>query len=200
MTSDDAGNHFTECGLPGIQLVPYGIHACHFYTSREELVGTLVPYFKAGLENNERCLWICAPPLPAREAVHALRQVWSGADDALQSGALRILDFEQWYANSAGLQGTDLVKIWLKEEERALAEGYRGLRITGNISFLKATEWSTFMEYENCVSAQFRDRRIVSLCSYPSAACSEKQAGEVIHAHDCTFERPDSDWRVVASA
>src|SRR5690349_20368667 len=99
MSSQDTKSHFTECGLPGIQLVPYGIHACHFYTGREELVRALVPYFKAGLENNERCLWVCASPLPAREAVQALRDAWGGVDDAIQSGALRVLDFEQWYAN-----------------------------------------------------------------------------------------------------
>lgn len=199
MTSGHDNPHLTACGLPGIELVPYGIHACHFYSSRDELIGALVPYFKAGLENNECCLWVCASPLPARDAVQALRQAWGAVDDAIQSGALRVLDFEQWYANAAGLQGTDLIKVWLREEERALAEGYSGLRITGNISFLKSAEWAPFMEYENCVSLQFRDRRIVALCSYPSASCSETQVGEVIHAHDCTFERPDSEWRVVAT-
>jgi hypothetical protein len=34
------------------------------------------------------------------------------------------------------LKGLDVIQFWLEEEERALAEGYNGLRITGNTSFL----------------------------------------------------------------
>jgi len=27
----------TDCGLPGIHQIPYGVHMCNFYRSREEL-------------------------------------------------------------------------------------------------------------------------------------------------------------------
>ena len=57
--------HLTDCGLPGIVRIPYGLHACHFYSGREQLLEALVPYFVAGLRGKERCLWITAPPLPA---------------------------------------------------------------------------------------------------------------------------------------
>jgi quercetin dioxygenase-like cupin family protein len=60
--------YITRCGLPGIEHVPFGMHACHFYRNRNELVAAMVPYFIAGLRENERCLWITAPPLPAHEA------------------------------------------------------------------------------------------------------------------------------------
>jgi two-component system, sensor histidine kinase PdtaS len=111
---------FTQCGLRGIDRVPYGMHACHFYGDRDQLVAALVPYFVAGLRADERCLWITAPPLPSRKAIQALRAAWDGADDAIQAGALRILDFEHWYASSGKLRDLDVVKLWLKEEERAL--------------------------------------------------------------------------------
>jgi hypothetical protein len=29
--------HITHCGLPGIDRVPVGMHACHFYSSRNKL-------------------------------------------------------------------------------------------------------------------------------------------------------------------
>jgi hypothetical protein len=67
--------YITRCGLPGIEHVPFGMHACHFYRNRNELVAAMVPYFIAGLRENERCLWITAPPLPAHEASQALRAV-----------------------------------------------------------------------------------------------------------------------------
>jgi hypothetical protein len=189
---------FTHCGLPGIDLIPFGMHACHFYSDRDQLVSALVSYFVAGLRGKERCLWITAPPLPAREAVQALRAAWDGTDDAVHAGALRILDFDLWYASSARLQGLAVVQLWLDEEERALAEGYNGLRIAGNTSFLKPGDWSTFMEYEQAVTARLNGRRIVALCSYALAHCNDGQTSDVTHVHHCSLERVDADWQVLA--
>jgi hypothetical protein len=187
--------YITRLGLPGIDRVPFGIHACHFYRNRDELVAALVPYFVAGLQGHERCLWVTAPPLPASEAVEALRAAWNDVDAAIQAGALRILDFDQWYGNSAGLKGLDVVRLWLEEEERALAEGYNGLRISGNTSFLKPREWSTFMEYERTVTSRFNGRRIIALCCYALGQCSDQKMSEVMHMHRCTVEGPDADGR-----
>jgi two-component system, sensor histidine kinase PdtaS len=188
--------NLTDCGLPGIQRIPYGMHACHFYPDRAQLVEALVPYFMAGLRNNERCLWVTAPPLPAPEAERALQTAWDGVNGALARGALRILDHAEWYAGAAGLKGTAVADLWLKEEERALAEGYQGLRIAGNTSFLKQNAWAEFMEYERLAGERFYGRRIVALCSYTLQGRNAHDISEVMHAHACTFERPDATWQV----
>jgi hypothetical protein len=188
---------FTRSGLPGIDQVPVGMHACHFYADRAELVAALVPYCIAGLRGNERCLLVTAPPLPASEAIQELRAAWVGIDEAIQMGALRVLDFDQWYASSGGLKGLEVVQLWLEEEERALAEGYSGLRIAGNTSFLTQKDWATFMEYEEAVSACLNNRRIVALCSYALAECDDRRMNEIIHAHHCGLERTKANWRVV---
>ena len=192
--------HITRFGLPGIDPIPFGMHTCHFYSNRDQLVAALVPYFAAGLRANERCLWITAPPLPVQEAVAVLRDAWNGVDDAIQTGELRILDFDQWYASSAGLRGLDVVQIWLKEEEQALDEGYNGLRIAGNTSFLKKDDWSTFMEYEQAVTAHFKSRRIIALCSYALTQCTDQQMSEVLHAHHGALRSSDDDhWTMIYS-
>ena len=93
----------------------------------------------AGPRGNDRCLWVIAAPLPAREALQALRAAWDGLDDAIQAGALRILDSARdspWCSDSS-------------RRKRARAEGRNGLRIAGNTSFLTPGDWSTFMEYEH---------------------------------------------------
>jgi hypothetical protein len=184
-------SHITSCGLPGIEWVPFGRHACHFYSSTDQLVAALVPYAVAGLRSNDRCLWVTAPLLPAREAVQALRAACDDGDDAIQAGALRILD-------SARLKGLDVVQLWLDEEEQALAEGYNGLRIAGDTRFLTAGDWSTFMEYEHAVTARCNGWRIVTLCSCALAQCNDQQMSEVMHAHHCALERLDAYWQVFA--
>jgi hypothetical protein len=192
--------HFTQSGLPGIELIPYGMHICQFYRDRDELAAALVPYFVAGLSGKERCLWITAPPLPAADALQAIRAAWIDTDEAVRTGALRILDFDRWYGDAAGMKGLGVVEFWLSEEERALAAGYNGLRIAGNTSFVDPGGWSTFLKYEKEVTRCFNGRRIVALCNYARAQCDDRQVSDVMHAHHCALDRPDSEWRVVTAA
>lgn len=181
--------HITRGGLPGIDRIPFGMHACHFYSNRDQVAAALVPYSIAGLRANERCLWITAPPLPAREAVQALRAAWDGVDDPIEAGELRILD-------TAWLKGLDVVQLCVDEEERAIAAGYNGLRIAANTSFHAPGAWSTLIEYEQAVTARFSGRRIVTLCSYALPQGDHRQMSDVMHAHHCALEGPDADGQV----
>ena len=190
-------SHVTPCGLPGVGTVPVGMHSCHFYSDRQELVDALVPFTIAGLKAKERCMIIASPPLPARDLVRELRASWDGVDDALHTGALRVIDFDRWYLNAQGLKSEDLVQLWLQEEATALADGYSGLRVSGNISFLTPDQWPAFMAYEKSVSANFSHRRIVALCSYVLEDCTGDRKDQVLRAHGCAFERHDKDWHVV---
>ena len=114
---------------------------CQFYRGREELAAALVPYFEAGLRSRERCIWITAEPLSAAAAKAELGKAGLDVDGAIRSGALIVRDFSEWYVQQAHLKGTAVVDVWLAAEERALRDGYQGLRITGNTSFLTAQTW-----------------------------------------------------------
>jgi hypothetical protein len=179
--------HITHCGLPEVDRIPFGMHACHFYSDPDQLAAALVPYFITGLRAKERCLWLTAPPLPAREAMQALRAAWNGIDDAFQEDEIRILD-------AVRLKGLDVVQLCLEEEERALAEGYNGLRIAGSINFLASGDWAAFMEREQAMTAHFRGRRIIALCSY--AQCNDRQMREVMQAHHCALAHSETDRRL----
>lgn len=192
-------SHVTPCGLPGIGSVPVGLHSCHFYRDRRQLIEALVPYTLAGLHAKERCILIASPPLPAHELVRELRQAWDGVEEAMDADALRVIDFDRWYLNAAGLKSEDLVQLWLQEEAQALADGHTGLRVSGNISFLTPDQWPAFMAYERSVSANFFDRRIIALCSYVLEECTPDQRDQVLRAHGCAFEQHDRTWQVVMS-
>ena len=54
---------YVDSGIEAIGAVPWGAHFCQFYETADDLVDTLVPYFKAGLDGGERCMWVTAQPL-----------------------------------------------------------------------------------------------------------------------------------------
>ena len=43
--------------------LPWGTHFCHFYETDQDLLDIVVPYFRAGLDAHEYCLWVVAKPL-----------------------------------------------------------------------------------------------------------------------------------------
>jgi len=46
-------------------------------SNKEDLIDTLVPYFKTGLENNEFCVWILSEPLKVEDAKEFMRMTVS---------------------------------------------------------------------------------------------------------------------------
>jgi hypothetical protein len=60
-------------GLATLPSLAWGSHLGQIYNSAGDLRDTLVPYFRAGLENNERCLWVTDAPFDANDARDALR-------------------------------------------------------------------------------------------------------------------------------
>lgn len=191
-----AASHLTESGLAGIRWVPYGLHACHFYDGGEDLAQSLVPFFLAGLYLGEKCLWITAPPLPATEARDVLTASWSGCAEALAVGALGIVEFEAWYGRGALGDATRIVDDLLREEERALREGYRGLRFSANAAGLLPAEHAAFHEWERLANRRVADHKILALCSYDLRTSTNGRRGEIESAHHCTLQRDDDGWQI----
>jgi len=189
--------HTTDCGLPGLATIPYGVHMCHFYETRTDLAAALVPYFVAGLRKRERCLWITAEPLDAAAAAAELRNVGLDVDALARSGALVIHHYADFFANVK--MGSEVVDLWMDEERRALAAGYSGLRVTGNTNFVSPGDWSTFMDYEELMNQACPERRIVALCSYLRERCAPTDVVEAVQRHSCTLDRPDEGWRILTA-
>lgn len=100
----------------GIILPPAVLHwgerLCRRYDSTESLIALVLPWFRQGLENDERCIWQIGGELTMAAARRAL-------------GALA-----EYSADQVDIVEAALID-WPREEARALGQGYRGLRIGG---------------------------------------------------------------------
>src|SRR5260370_33047918 len=59
-------------GIEPVGEMPWGTHFCHFYETRDDLLETLLPFFKAGLEAGEFCAWVVSEPLTEEGVWQAL--------------------------------------------------------------------------------------------------------------------------------
>ena len=80
-----------KTGISAVGDVPWGTHICHFYETQNDLLDMLIPYFKAGLEEHEFCLWIIFYPFGEAEAKAALRNAVLHFDRHLAAGDIEIV-------------------------------------------------------------------------------------------------------------
>jgi hypothetical protein len=85
-----------------IATIPWGAHCCHFYKTQKDLLDLLVPYMRAGLLNNEFCVWVTSKRLGVKDAARALKRVFPRLDSYLERGQIEILPYTQWYLGDGG--------------------------------------------------------------------------------------------------
>src|SRR5512145_3237472 len=113
-----------KSGIDIIGDVPWGTHFCQFYQTREDLIEILVPYFKAGLENNELCVWITSQPLEVEEAKEAMKRAVPDIDVYLKEGKIEIIPYTQGYLKEGIFDPDRVVNSWVEIIDQALAKGY----------------------------------------------------------------------------
>ena len=187
-------------GIDVIGSVPWGTHFCQFYHTREDLVEILVPYFKAGLEANEYCMWVTSEPLGVEEAREALYSSIAGLRrDALRR-QIEILPHTEWYLQGGRFDRERVVRGWIGCLERALACGYDGLRLAGNTMWLEAADWESFTAYEEAINSTLGSYPILSLCSYSLDKCSAREVLDVVRNHQFALIRHEGGWDLIESA
>jgi signal transduction histidine kinase len=188
-------------GIPALGDIAWGTHICNFYQTPQDLIETLVPYFKAGLELNEACLWVTSPPLGVEEARSALAAVAPRLAEEEARGKMEILDYREWYTRTGRFDPDDVLAAWLTREEQARVSGHAGLRVTGNTGWIDdARGFRAFTDYEETLSQTLSDRRALVLCSYPTGGCECTRVFDVVRSHQLALVRRRGDWEVIEDA
>ncbi len=150
-------------GIDIIEDVPGGTHFCQFYQTKEDLMDLLVPYFKAGLEKNEFCIWVTSNPLDVEEAKEALRGAVPDPDVYLDKGQIEIIPYTHWYVKEGVFDSDRILNGWVEKLNKALAHGYDRLRLSGNIFWLEKEDWSDFVDYEEEVDRVLGNYQMMAL-------------------------------------
>jgi len=190
----------THSGIPGVGPVEWGTHFCQFYDSAEDLADTLVPYFKAGLENREKCLWVTAEPYGVEAATSGLRTALPDFDRRVAAGEVEIVHHQDWYERSSAMTSGELLASWIDYKDRAVDAGFSGLRLTGNLFWLQPDDWASFADYERQVSPAFCGHKVVALCSYCLGQTGARGVLDVVRNHEFAVARRDRGWEVLESA
>ena len=118
-----------------------------FYDTKVDLLETAVPYCRAGLQSEEFCLWVVAPPVTKEDALQALQQAVPDFARYLLGNSIEIVAARDWYLQDGTFDLKRVIAGWNEKLVRASAEGYAGVRVTGDTAWLERKHWNDFCEY-----------------------------------------------------
>jgi PAS domain S-box-containing protein len=184
----------------GIDIVgdtPWGVHFSLFYQSPDDLLDAIVPYFAAGLDAGELCLWAPTEPSIEQAAFDALRKRVHDFDARVSKGDFNTFQYQDLFVAEGVLDVPRALTAYKEWEERARTEGYAGLRSSGNLSWIDRASWPTFAEYEKTLHEWVVSRRMLVLCSYPLAHIEATDIFDLADAHHFVIARREGDWKVL---
>src|SRR5260370_35008092 len=190
-----------QSGLPILGEIPWGTHLCQFYERPQDLLETLVPYFKAGLEGNEACLWVTERDLPVKAAGDALRAALPDLEPRVASGQIEIGHSYDWYGKSFQFNANAVLAGWIAKKESAVSRGFQGARFSGGAFWLeKPRDFPTFSQYEERLNQAVKDQPIVVLCSYALGRANAMDVLDVVCNHEFAIARRGGHWEIIEAA
>src|ERR1700731_4538562 len=120
-----SANEMRRSGISVVGDRPWGTHFCNFYESGKDLFHMLLSYFKAGLENNEFCVWVVSEPLSERDAWDGLRNAVQEFEDYVSKRSIEVFDGRDWYLKCGVFDSTRVIAAWNEKVDRALYCGHR---------------------------------------------------------------------------
>ncbi len=188
-----------KSGLKLLGDVVWGTHFCVFYDTKEDMLDILIPYFKAGLENNEYCMWITSEPLNKKTAEEAMRKAVPDFDQYLKKQQIEILPYTEWYIKDNVFDLQRVLNGWVEKLNNALTRGYEGLRTTGNTAWLEKKDWKSFTDYEEEINTIITDYKMLAICTYQLKRCGSSEIIDVIRNHQFAIIRRDGKWEIFKS-
>lgn len=177
--------------------IPWGTHLCLFHETKQDLMDTMVPYVRAGLENNEFCLWILQPGMTRREALEALMRGVPDFDRYLAEGSIELVLQEEWYTVGGTFDLATVIERFRQKTEEAISKGYVGLRANGSSAWLQEVNPITFGELERKLDDLIADQKMIVVCCFPLRDSNSAQVLDAARTHQLTAAIRDGSWQVI---
>jgi DNA-binding CsgD family transcriptional regulator len=183
-----------DSGIPFVGELPWGMHICLFHETKLDLLDAAAAYFKAGLENNEFCIWAISQPISTADAIDALRKDLPDFDRHLADRRVEFLSGPQWYREGTEFDPQRIIAGWHEKLSAALAKGYEGMRVIGNAFWIGTDHWNAFFEYEHALHYSLAGQKMIVLCTYPLGASRSFDILDVARAHGFSIARRNGEW------
>jgi len=161
-----------------------GDHVCCLYEDEREHRAVVAPFLHQGLERGEKVLYI-VDAHTAEAVLGYLRDDGLDVEPHLARGQLTIRTSQEAYLQQGVFDPDGMIALLRAETERALAEGYSALRVTGEMSWaLRGLAGSErLIEYEAKLNEFFPCSDCVAMCQYDQRAFGPALLLDALYTH-----------------
>ena len=161
-----------------------GDHLCCIYRDRSEQMSIVVPYLIRGLQNNEKCLYILDESTMG-DVFRAFGEAGVDLKAHVASGQCALLTKEETYLKGGSFEPDGMIATLKQAEADAIREGYAGLRVTGEMTwvFARLPGVERLIEYEAKLNLFFPNSRSTAICQYHEDRFEPDVLIEVLHTH-----------------
>jgi ABC-type transporter Mla MlaB component len=168
---------------PAAIAIRRGEHACCRFERREDREYVADAFMRVGLRLGHRVVYLCG----SSDVDATLARLESAEPDvgsALRTGALELRDARTAYLADGGFGVERMIAALRAEHHRALADGFAGLSMTGDVSgALAGASAEDLVEYERRVDEEFGDATQMLLCQYDQRRFQTGALVEITEAH-----------------
>lgn len=170
--------------LPSIARMHAGDHYCGIYRTDEDHRALVVDFVRGGLARAEKMLYIVNLQTAAQlQATLAAADIDVNA--LLQKGQLVILTAKDSYLRDGEFDPDRMIALLREETDKALAEGYPALRVTGEMTWALAGEPGSerLVEYESKLNQFFPESKCYAICQYDRRRFDAEMLLDILHTH-----------------
>jgi hypothetical protein len=162
-------------------------HVIFVYDSAEAKKKVLFNYINIGLKNDEAAAYVASDVSPNRIR-EDMKRFGIKVNEYEKKQALHILRYEDIYIIDGKFNLATTVALWKRLYNEALENGFKGLRVTGEVScFFKHGLVQQLIEYEKALHTVL-DIPMIAICAYDAKMLNETRDpvnvyNELVKAH-----------------
>jgi DNA-binding CsgD family transcriptional regulator len=197
------GQRLRDTGLEAVGKVAWGTHFCVFYETKKDLLDIVVPFFKAGLQANEFCLWIVANSelLTINEATAALHEAVPDLDRFLKNGNMEIVPYYKWFLTGRAVDVQKAIARFRQRVSEAAKRGFSGTRLTGSPAWMRNNlRARSFREFEQKFDGQLTREQMIAACTFPLRLSGAEDILNAARTHQFAITVRKGAWKRVEIA
>ena len=140
-------------------------HAIMIYKNPKDRYDVLFTYLKAGLDNGEAVAYVTSQESPEK-IKQAMHDFGIDVERYERNGALRVIDYRDWYIIDGKFEASKTVEFWRKLFNESKVKGFKGLRVTGETAcFFEHDLVNELVEYERGLGRTL-EIPMTAICAY----------------------------------
>jgi DNA-binding CsgD family transcriptional regulator len=173
--STQNGQRLRDTGLEAVGEVAWGTHFCVFYETKKDLLEIVVPFFKAGLQVNEFCLWIVANS--------------------------EIIPYYKWFLTGRAVNIHKAIARFRQKVGEAAKRGFSGTRLTGSPAWMRNNlRARSFREFEQKFDGLFTREPMIAACTFPLGLSGAEDILDAARTHQFAVTVRKGAWKRVEIA